>query len=118
GVKVNETLADGTNALTLAVQNANWELGGFLIDRGVDVNNAGPGYTALHQLARIRRTNIGFLPPPTGVGNLSSIDLTKKMIAKGVDINAKMTKDFRDGYRNRLNRVGATPFLLAAKNAD
>jgi len=29
-----------------------------------------------------------------------------------------MRRDFRDGYRNRLNRIGATPFLLAAKNVD
>src|SRR4029434_10285559 len=49
---------------------------------------------------------------------MSSLDLAKKLIAKGSIVNAKMTKDFRDGYRNRLNRVGATPFLLAAKNVD
>ena len=118
GVSVNETLVDGTSALTVATQNGNWELAAFLADRGADVNAAGQGFTALHQIARIRRTNIGFLPPPTGSGRISSVDLVKKLIAKGADVNAKMTKDFRDGYRNRLNRVGATPFLLAAKNVD
>jgi hypothetical protein len=42
----------------------------------------------------------------------------KKLLAKGANVNAVMMRDFRDGYRNRLNRVGATPFLLAAKSVD
>jgi ankyrin repeat protein len=118
GANVNDSLADGTNPLVLAAQNGQWELGAFLIDRGADVNASKQGWTALHQTSRIRRTNIGFLPPPVGKGNLSSLDFVKKLLAKGADVNAKMTRDFRDGYRNRLNRVGATAFLLAAKNDD
>ena len=118
GADVNETLPDGTSPLVLATQNAQWELGAFLIDRGASVNASGQGWTALHQISRIRRTNIGFLPPPVGKGTMSSLDLVKKLLASGADINATMTRDFRDGYRNRLNRVGATAFLLAAKNDD
>ena len=118
GANVNDTLPDGTSPLVLATQNGQWELGAFLIDQGADVNASKQGWTALHQISRIRRTNIGFLPPPVGKGNLSSLDLVKKLLAKGADVNAKMTRDFRDGYRNRLNRVGATAFLLASKNDD
>jgi len=33
-------------------------------------------------------------------------------------VNARMTKEPRDGNRNMLNRIGATPFLMAAKTAD
>lgn len=118
GSNIDEALPDGTSALVLAVQNGQWELASLLVDRGASIHAAGSGFTALHQLTRIRRTNIGFMPPPSGKGNLSSTDLARKLIAKGADVNAKMTRDFRDGYRNRLNRVGATPFLLAAKNVD
>ncbi len=119
GVDVNETLPDGTSALVLAAQNGQWELGAMLVDWGADVDAARQGFTALHQIARIRRTNIGFLPPPAGKGSMSSLDLVKKLIAfGGANVNAKMTRDFRDGYRNRLNRIGATPFLLASKNVD
>ncbi len=118
GASVNEALPDGTSALVLAIQNANWELASDLIDRGADVNAAGSGFTALHQITRIRRTNIGFMPPPAGKGTLSSTELVRALLAKGADVNAVMTRDFRDGYRNRLNRIGATPLLLAAKNAD
>ncbi len=118
GTSVDETLPDGTSALVLAIQNGHWELGGLLADRGANVNAADQGFSALHQIIRIRRTNIGFLPPPAGAGNLSSVDLIRKLIAKGADVNAVMRRDFRDGYRNRLNRIGATPFLLASKNVD
>ena len=41
------------------------------------------------------------------------------MIARGADVNARMSRNgMKDGQRNRLNRLGATPFLLAAKNTD
>ena len=41
------------------------------------------------------------------------------MIAHGVDVNARMTRNgMKDGQRNRLNRLGATAFFLAAKGAD
>jgi ankyrin repeat protein len=118
GADVNEALPDGTSALVLATQNGHWELGAFLVDRGANVNADKQGWTALHQIIRLRRTNIGFLPPPVGKGTMSSLDLVKKLIAAGTTVNARMTRDFRDGYRNRLNRVGATPFLLAAKSVD
>ena len=118
GASVNEALPDGTSALVLAIQNAHWELASDLIERGANVNAAGSGFTALHQLTRIRRTNIGFMPPPVGKGTVSSTELARSLLAKGADVNAVMTRDFRDGYRNRFNRLGATPFLLAAKNAD
>jgi ankyrin repeat protein len=118
GANVNDSLPDGTSALVLATQNGHWELGAFLIDQGADVNADKQGFNALHQVTRIRRTNIGFLPPPIGKGTMSSLDFIKKLLGSGANVNAVMTRDFRDGYRNRLNRVGASPFLLAAKNAD
>jgi len=61
----------------------------------------------------------GFGPAhPEGSGTLDSLDLVKKMLAHGVNVNAKATQSFRDGYRNRFNRVGATAFLMSAKLAD
>jgi len=118
GVDVNGALPDGTTALVLAAQNAHWELASTLIDRGANVNAADNGFSALHLITRMRRTNIGFMPPPAGKGTMSSTDLIHKLIASGADVNAVMKRDFRDGYRNRFNRIGATPFLLAAKNVD
>ena len=118
GADPNEALPDGTSALVLATMNGNWELGAFLLEKGADPNADRQGWTALHQIARFRRTNIGWLPAPPGKGNISNLDLVKKLLQDGADVNARMTRDFRDGYRNRMNRVGATPFLLSAKSVD
>jgi hypothetical protein len=73
----------------------------------------------LHQLAWTRRPNRGYANPgPTPTGTLDGLDLVAKLAARGADPNIGQTKEPRDGYRNLLNRVGATPFLLAAKSAD
>ena len=120
GADVNDTLSDGQSALVVAVANANWELADYLLDRGADPNLAGAGWGALHQLVRTRRMNTGFgFPGPIPSGSVDSIDVLQKMIAVGGDVDARMTVNgMKDGQRNRLNRLGATPFFLAAKVTD
>ena len=120
GADVDDTLSDGQSALVVAVANANWEAADYLLDRGADPNLAGAGWNALHQLVRTRRMNTGFgFPGPIPSGSVDSIDVLKKMIAAGGDVNARMTVNgMKDGQRNRLNRLGATPFFLAAKVTD
>ena len=120
GADINDTLSDGQSALVVAVANANWELADYLLERGADPNLAGAGWNALHQIARTRRMNTGFgFPGPIPSGSVDSIDVLKKMIDVGGDVNARMTVNgMKDGQRNRLNRLGATPFFLAAKVTD
>jgi len=120
GADANEKLPDGLNMVILAIINAHWELAARLVDRGADPNAAEAGWTALHQVARSRSLTVGHVPHPTQTGQMSSLDLAKKLIAKGANINARMTKDGMkaDGYRTQLNRIGATPYLLAAKGVD
>src|SRR5262249_3711893 len=50
--------------------------------------------------------------------SVDSLDLARKIIEKGVNINAQATRSFGDLYRNRFNRVGATAFLMSAKLVD
>jgi ankyrin repeat protein len=119
GADVNERMTDGMSALVLALYNAHFELASFLLDRGADPNAAGQGWTALHQVAWSRRPNRGFnMPGAVPTGRVDSLDVARKLVAKGADINARMTKEPRDGNRNMLNRIGATPFVMAAKSAD
>src|SRR5262245_1740930 len=119
GADVNERLPDGMSALVLAVYNAHYELAALLLDQGADPNAAAQGWTALHQVAWSRRPNRGFnLPGAIPTGRLDSLDLVRKLAAHGAAINAQMTKEPRDGNRNMLNRIGATPFVMAAKSGD
>lgn len=119
GADVNDAMTDGMSALVLAVYNAHYELAAALLDRGADPNAAKQGWTALHQVAWSRRPNRGFnLPGAVATGRLDSLELVRRLRAKGADLDARMTKEPRDGNRNMLNRIGATPFLMAAKSAD
>ena len=120
GADVNGTLSDGQSVLVVAAANANWELVSYLLDRGADPNEAEAGWNALHQTVRTRRMNVGFgVPGPIPAGTIDSIDVIWKMLANGVDVNARMTRNgMKDGQRNRLNRLGATAFFLAAKITD
>ena len=119
GVDVNQPLSDGTSPLVLAVMNAHYELAGLLLDRGANPNADAQGWTALHQIAWSRRHNAGFnLPGPVQTGNLDSLDLARQLVKRGANVNARTTKEPRDGNRNMLNRIGSTPFLMAAKNDD
>jgi ankyrin repeat protein len=108
----------GASALLLAVMNAHYELAAHLLDAGADPNAALPGYTALHAITSVRKPGVGDNDPaPEGSGTMNSIELVKKLVAHGADVNARMTK--RANLANtRLKEIGSTPFLLAALTAD
>jgi ankyrin repeat protein len=133
GASVNDTLApppgarrssfhgaprSGTSALHLAVGNAHYDLAAFLLDAGADPNATGPGYTPLHVVTWIRRPGLGDNDPaPDGSGNMTSLQLVTKLIEKGANVNARMTKKVNVGLTS-LNTAGATPFVLAARTGD
>ena len=119
GADPNEAAPDGTTVLVVAAVNAHWELAVLLLDNGADPNASRQGWTPLHQVVRTRNLNIGQFPHPVPTGRLTSLDVARKLIEFGADVNARMTKELRDGYRGgRFSRIGATPILLAAKGAD
>ncbi len=110
---------DGTSALVVAVTNGHFELARYLLERGADPNADAQGWTALHQLAYTRRPNSGKgMPPVEAIDSLDSLELATILLAHGANPNARQTREISDGNRNNLNRVGATPFLLAAKHGD
>lgn len=119
GASAEETLFDGTSALVLAAKNGHYELGAYLLDAGADPDADDQGWTALHEIKWTRRPNLGFNnPPPIVTGSMSDLEFIRKLAAHGADLNARMTKEPQNRYRNVLNRIGSTPFLLAAKAAD
>jgi ankyrin repeat protein len=108
----------GASALLLAVSNAHFELAARLLDAGADPNASLPGYTVLHAMSVVRDPGVGDNdPPPPGSGTMSSLELVKVLVAKGANVNAKMSKKVNLN-NTRANELGATPFLLAALTAD
>ncbi len=119
GADPDDRLPDGMNTVVLAATNAHWELGVFLVDQGADPNGARQGWTALHAMTWVRMPNFGFNPPgPVTTGTMDSLTFARALVERGADINARMTAEPRNGYRNALNRIGATPLLMAARLAD
>ncbi len=110
--------AVGSTALHLAVGNAHYELAAMLLDLGADPNAMGPGYAPLHMLPSLRKSGGGDNDPsPEGSGTMGSLEFLKVMVAKGANLNARMTKKVNFGLTS-LNTNGATPLLLAARTAD
>jgi len=64
--------------------------------------------------------NLAFgTPGPFSSGTLDSMELIRKLLDAGADVNARMSRNgMRNGQRNRFNRLGATAFMLAAKVTD
>jgi len=121
GADVNEKLPDGTGALVTAIQGLNYETANVLLESGVDPNASGQGWTALHQVVWSRRPQRGQNNPgQKPKGDMSSLELAKKLVEHGADINARETREPNSDMegRNSLNRFGATPLFLAAKSCD
>jgi ankyrin repeat protein len=91
----------------------------MLLDRGANPNAAPRGWTALHQLSWVRKAGIAGSnnPAPQGSGRMDSLTFVRTLVAKGAQLNARVTKRPNMGVTT-LNSIGATPFLLAARTAD
>ncbi len=129
GVNANEAIQadpkggapkEGPSALILAVENGHFELAIALVEAGADPNDQRSGYTPLHTLSWVRKPNRGDdpegQPPPTGSGNLTSLQFARKLVKLGADVNARLARG--SSGKGKLSMTGAMPFLLASKTAD
>jgi ankyrin repeat protein len=129
GVDVNEAMqprkpsgktpSKGTSALILAVENGHFDLAVTLLQAGADPNDQRSGFTPLHVMTWVRKPNRGEddgAPPPIGSGNLSNLDFIKKLVQFGADVNARLQSG--KGGAGLYNKVGVTPFFMAAATAD
>jgi uncharacterized protein len=141
GANVNDVAPDGTSALGMSVVNAYFELASVLLDYNADPNLPDPRGSALHTIAWLRKpgtdgaAGVGNTPhgPPPVTGNVTGLELAKKLLEHGANPNARVTwtegKFGKEGGtarnppliqlgRHLLSYTGATPFYVAAKNGD
>jgi ankyrin repeat protein len=113
------TPEEGVSAFLLAAGNAHYELAARLLERGANPNAAPRGWTALHQLSWVRKAGIAGSndPAPQGSGTMGSLEFARLLVTHGAELNARVTKRPPAGV-TRLNMIGGTPFLLAARTAD
>lgn len=115
-----KTMRNGTSALILAIENGHFELAASLLELGADPNDLRSGYAPLHVISWVRKSVKGDgddgLPIPRGSGGMTSLDLVKFLVKKGADPNLRLKGG--PGGTARVDRKGATPFLLAAETAD
>ena len=133
GADVNAAAPDGTTPLHVATVRGHAGLAAILLERGADPNADGPGYTALHWAAGSWHTEL--------TGRLRGIDtegdeewrslnglrggrlaLVAALLAHGADPDVRLGRaPPQFGFasaRFRVSLVGATPFLLAAMDAN
>ncbi len=124
GADIHDELPDGTGAVILAATNAHYELALYLVDQGLDPNQGVAddteiGYTALHAISWVRKPPYGYNPPgPVNRGNVEDLEFVRQMVARGADVNVRMTEDPNTRFRKGYSWLGATPLLMAAKVAD
>jgi ankyrin repeat protein len=112
-------LTRGATPLIVAIENGHFELAARLLNLGADATGGRAPYTPLHAIVGVRKVDSGddnALPPPDGSGQLTSLDLVRRLVEHGADVNAQLRRG--DTGVGKLNRRGATPFFLAADTAD
>lgn len=113
-------MSDGTAPLILAVENGHFELAAELLKLGSDPNDLRSGYAPLHVLSWVRKSVKGDgddgLPTPRGAGKMTSLEFVKTLVKHGADPNLRLKGG--GGGTARVDRKGATPFLMAAETAD
>lgn len=129
GADPDQAAEDATTPLVAATVRGHAALAVRLLEAGADPNAAGSGYTALHWAAGSWETE---LTGPVGIAASrdeewgaaagvpgGSLGLVRTLLAYGARVDARVeTAPPRFGFGGRRDATGATPFFLAAREAD
>ena len=126
GADLNQvTTGDGTSPLLMAVINGQLDLAMFLLERGANPRLASDnGVTPLYAALNVQWAPKALYPQPRAYTQqkVSYIDVMRALVAKGVDLNARLKKKvWYSGYNfdlSGVDEIGATPFWRAAYASD
>lgn len=123
GVDINQTDVDGTSGLVISILNKKYTFAKYLLDRGADPNVTDvKGRAALYAVIDMHNEDWSALPMRKELDRLPAMDLIKAIIAKGANVNAKLTHNLpgRSGmdYGDVALDEGSTPFMRAARSGD
>jgi ankyrin repeat protein len=124
GADLNVQDPEGTTALTIAIINLHYDAAALLLDKGanpnlVDITGMGPLYAAVNMntLQWIQGR-----PAPALSGKVDAAALVNKLIDKGADVNARLSKPplrrHHDFQSDRFMGDGGTPLFRAARLGD
>lgn len=125
---------DGEAPLMIAVNSAQVPFALFLLEQGADANASNrEGETALHAAASIGGRQVGFDPDAVVKEPEGKSTLIRALLARGASPNARAMRvplrsnaaagsglgpESPDNFGVARSRRGATPFWVAAENAD
>ena len=124
GAKLDLVDPDGATALVIAIINAHYDFAAMLLDAGADPNVAekDSGMAALYATADMHRLAVGHgRPNPKPSGALDAVDLTRRLLEKKADPNAKLKAAIMQRQHtigDSTLAAGATPLMRAAKSGD
>ncbi|PWU06632.1 MAG: hypothetical protein C5B51_11720 [Terriglobia bacterium] len=125
GADLNAADPEGVTPTIYAIINGHYDAAAYLVDRGANPNLAdNTGRTALYAAVDFNTMPASNRPAPKVIDNeVSSLELVRKLLAKGANPNAQLKK--QQPYRAKLDRgddtmltTGTTPLLRAAKAGD
>ena len=116
---------DRTSALLMAVINGHFDLAAALLARGASPNLASEnGVTPLYAAINLQWAPRSLYPQPRAhlQQKLTYLELMKRLIDKGADVNARVNKKVWYSEFNfpllGVDEIGATPFWRAAYASD
>jgi ankyrin repeat protein len=125
GAKVNEASTDGTTPLLMSTVRGHVDYARVLVEAGADVNAMPAGYSPLHWAAGDWDTEVtsGAADDSEwaalgGLRGAAKVEFVKLLLARGAQVNARVSKNPRRFGGGGGNLIGATPFLLAAMAGD
>ena len=124
GGSLEATEPDGVTPLMMAIINGHYDVAAILVNKGANVNAVDrSGRGALFHAVDLNTLEWLFSRPnPKPSGDLDAVGITKLLLDRGADANARLTaRGFviqHDSGGNANLIAGSTPFMKAATTSD